>query len=125
VTRPRCVLFSLCLVWNLCLAGTDSAVASEDDTQHVHTSIASIEARQSDYAALAQRIWTLAEVGYQEEHSSAALQQTLSQAGFMLEAGVAGMPTAFVARTGSGKPVIGILYQPLLGDRDPPLDYRR
>ena len=102
-------MFSLCLVWNLCLAGTDSAVASEDDTQHVHTIMASIEARQAEYAALAQRIWALAEVGYQEEHSSAALRQTLSEAGFIVEAGVAGMPTAFVATTGSGKPVIGLL----------------
>src|SRR5260221_735766 len=41
--------------------------------------------------------------------SSALLQQTLKDAGFQIEAGVAGMPTAFVATYGSGKPMIGIL----------------
>jgi aminobenzoyl-glutamate utilization protein B len=69
----------------------------------------SIDADYDKYASIAKRIWELAEVGYQETKSSALLQETLSQAGFKIEKGVAGMPTAFVATYGSGKPVIGIL----------------
>ncbi|HRG09184.1 MAG TPA: amidohydrolase, partial [Cyclobacteriaceae bacterium] len=61
------------------------------------------------YSDIAHKIWEFAEVGYQEEKSSALLQETLKQAGFTIEAGVAGMPTAFIASYGSGKPVIGIL----------------
>jgi aminobenzoyl-glutamate utilization protein B len=56
-------------------------------------------------------IWDLAEVGYQEVESSALLQRELRSAGFSVEAGVAGMPTAFVAESGSGEPVIGILAE--------------
>ena len=41
--------------------------------------------------------------------SSALLQQQLKAAGFQVTAGVAGIPTAFVATFGSGKPVIGIV----------------
>jgi aminobenzoyl-glutamate utilization protein B len=71
--------------------------------------IKSIDAGYDKYAAVAHKIWEFAEVGYQETKSSALLQETLAQAGFKIEKGVAGMPTAFVASYGSGKPVIGIL----------------
>jgi len=71
--------------------------------------VKSIDAGYDKYSAIAKKIWEYAEVGYQETKSSALLQETLSQAGFKIEKGVAGMPTAFVASYGSGKPVIGIL----------------
>jgi aminobenzoyl-glutamate utilization protein B len=59
----------------------------------------------------ALQIWDFAEVGYKETKSSALLQQQLRDAGFSVQAGVAGMPTAFVGTFGSGKPVIGILAE--------------
>ena len=62
-------------------------------------------------AEIAHSIWDWAEVGYQETKSSALLQQELTKAGFKVEAGVAGIPTAFVATAGSGKPVIAILAE--------------
>lgn len=71
--------------------------------------VRSIDAGYTKYADVAHKIWEFAEVGYQETKSSALLQETLAQAGFKIEKGVAGMPTAFVASYGSGKPVIGIL----------------
>ncbi len=60
---------------------------------------------------LANQIWELAELGYQEQNSSAALQTYLADAGFKVSAGVAEIPTAFVARFGSGEPTIGILAE--------------
>lgn len=71
--------------------------------------IKSIDARTDQYAAAAKKIWTYAEVGFQETLSTALLQQMLKDAGFTVEANVAGMPTAFTATFGAGKPVIGIL----------------
>lgn len=71
--------------------------------------VASIESRTAEYAGIARRIWGFAEVGYQEEKSSALLQEQLRAAGFTVESGVAEMPTAFVATYGSGKPVIAII----------------
>jgi aminobenzoyl-glutamate utilization protein B len=72
---------------------------------------ASIEAKGAAYATVARQIWEYAEVGYQEERSSALLQSLLRDAGFQVESGVAGIPTAFVAAYGSGRPVIGILAE--------------
>jgi aminobenzoyl-glutamate utilization protein B len=68
-----------------------------------------IDAKREKYAGVAKEIWGFAEIGYQEQKSSALLQQQLKAAGFQVTAGVAGIPTAFVATFGSGKPVIGIV----------------
>ncbi len=69
----------------------------------------SIDATKSKYASVAKKIWSFAEVGYQEQNSSALLQKTLSDEDFSIKAGVADIPTAFVASYGSGSPVIAIL----------------
>jgi aminobenzoyl-glutamate utilization protein B len=73
--------------------------------------ISSLNSRYDYYKKRALQIWEFAEIGYKEEKSSALLQQTLLENGFKVEAGVAGIPTAFVATYGSGSPVIGILAE--------------
>ena len=59
----------------------------------------------------ALQIWDFAEVGYKENKSAALHVQHLKEAGFTVEMGVAGIPTAFVATYGSGQPAIGILAE--------------
>jgi aminobenzoyl-glutamate utilization protein B len=71
--------------------------------------LAGIDAASVRYAEVARRIWQFAEVGYQEVKSSALLQSELAAAGFAVQRGVAGEPTAFVAEFGSGTPVIALL----------------
>ena len=71
--------------------------------------MAAIDAKGARYSDLAKQIWSFAEVGYQEVKSSALLATELETAGFKVTRGVVGIPTAFVAEFGSGKPVIGIL----------------
>ncbi len=58
-----------------------------------------------------KNIWSYAETGLQEFKSSRELMDFLKANGFTVEEGVAGMPTAFVASYGSGRPVIGILAE--------------
>lgn len=71
-----------------------------------------LDANGARFGTVAQQIWDFAEVGYQETRSSALLQSTLKEAGFTVEAGVAGIPTAFVASWSNGAgPVIGILAE--------------
>jgi aminobenzoyl-glutamate utilization protein B len=70
-----------------------------------------LQLKYDDYKKIALQIWDYAEVGYKEVKSSALHQQTLKENGFDIKAGVADMPTAFVASYGSGKPVIGILAE--------------
>ncbi|MES1221650.1 MAG: amidohydrolase [Bacteroidota bacterium] len=73
--------------------------------------ILDIQSKYDVYKKTALQIWDYAEVGYKEIKSSALHQQTLKDNGFTVEAGVAEIPTAFVATYGSGKPVIGILAE--------------
>ena len=70
-----------------------------------------IDSRYESTAAMARTLWEYAEVGYQETKSSALIQAALSADGFGVEAGIAGIPTAFVATYGSGGPVIGIMAE--------------
>ena len=56
-------------------------------------------------------IWTYAETGLEESKSANELMDLLRANGFAIEAGVSGMPTAFVASYGSGRPIIGILAE--------------
>ena len=71
--------------------------------------LADLDKRSPEYAGISKQIWDFAELGYQEEKSSALLEEQLKKEGFDVKTGVAGIPTAFVATYGSGKPVIGIL----------------
>ena len=57
---------------------------------------------------LSHRIHAHPELGFEEEKASSWLADTLDQAGFRVEKGVAGMETAFLARAGSGPLHIGI-----------------
>jgi len=75
------------------------------------TAIAEIAKRARQLRDVNKAIWEFAEVGLEETRSSRLLIDHLEDAGFELEQGIAGMPTAFVASYGSGKPVIGILAE--------------
>jgi aminobenzoyl-glutamate utilization protein B len=71
-----------------------------------------VDARSKNIEAAALEIWDLAEVGYQEVASSRLLQEQLRRAGFKVESGVAGMPTAFIARYVQGDgPVLALLAE--------------
>jgi aminobenzoyl-glutamate utilization protein B len=70
-----------------------------------------IDANEESLRRVNRDIWSWAEVGLQETRSAKALIDLLEANGFTVEKGVAGMPTAFIASYGSGKPVIGILAE--------------
>lgn len=85
------------------------AQAGDGDVELVEASIAR-DAPRLD--ALAQALWERPELGYLETASSGELQQALREAGFEVSAGVADMPTAFVARYRRGEgPVIALLAE--------------
>ena len=66
------------------------------------------EDNRDDFYKAAKAIWENPELSMQEYKSSAVLTDLLEENGFEVEKGVAGMPTAFIASYGEGRPVIGI-----------------
>lgn len=67
-----------------------------------------LNANFAHYDSLQKQIHDFAEVAFEEFRSSKLIADELESAGFTVERGVAGLPTAFVATFGSGEPVIGL-----------------
>jgi aminobenzoyl-glutamate utilization protein B len=58
---------------------------------------------------MVDQIFSFSELGFQEYETSKYVTDILQKHGFVLERGVAGVPTAWVAKYGAGKPVIGFI----------------
>ena len=66
------------------------------------------DSARGELIALSHRIHAHPELGFEEEQSSTWLCEALSAAGFTVERGICGLPTAFRARSGSGPLHVGI-----------------
>lgn len=71
--------------------------------------MASVERQRPQLIDLANQVWGFAETALKEKKSAKVLADYAEAQRFKVERGVAGMPTAFVASYGSGKPVIVVL----------------
>jgi aminobenzoyl-glutamate utilization protein B len=88
-----------------------------------------IDAQAKQIQVMVDQVFSYGELGFQEFETSKYLTGILEKNGFTVERGVAGIPTAFVARWGSGKPVISLgsdiddipqaTQKPGVGYRDP------
>ncbi len=67
-----------------------------------------IDGRAEFTAQMVDQIFSFAELGFQEFETSKYLVNLLRQSGFTVQEGFAGIPTAFLASWGSGKPVISL-----------------
>jgi len=85
-----------------------------------------ISTNQARIIEISKEIWNYAEIALREFKSSALLADELDRAGFSVQRGVAGMPTAFTAVYGSGEPVLGIMgeYDALPGLSQKAVAYR-
>ena len=85
-----------------------------------------VELLKSSIDEVCQTLWDYSEIALREQRSAEYLTGILKKEGFKIEKAVAGMPTAFVASYGSGKPIIGILaeYDALPGVGNAPVPYR-
>ena len=69
----------------------------------------SIEQKTTELTTLSDNIWEASEVAFREHKSAEYLIEYAEANGLIVEKGLAGMPTAFTATYGEGKPVIGII----------------
>ena len=67
-----------------------------------------IDTRARFTAQMVDQIFSYAELGFQEFETSKYLVNLLKENGFTVQEGYAGIPTAFLATWGSGKPVISL-----------------
>ena len=76
-----------------------------------------LDEKQDIFIEVSDKIWGDPELSLSEHNAAKLYERTLSELGFEVEHGVAGIETAFSGRFGSGRPVIGILgeYDALAG----------
>src|SRR3954453_9247707 len=83
--------------------------ASNPRTDQYKANVAmEVDAMGENIQKMNDMVFSFAEPGFQEFETSKCLTTILKQNGFTVQEGVAGIPTAFVARWGSGKPVIAL-----------------
>ena len=70
-----------------------------------------VSRKQDLVVEVSDRIFDFAETGFHEFETAKLYQQVLEKEGFAVEMGIAGMPTAFKATYGNGKPVVGFLAE--------------
>ena len=106
-------LLLLLLVTTPLLADDKAALLQKMDTRAAH------------YGDVSRKIWEMPEVGFKENQSAELLKSELRAAGFSLVDNVGGMPTAFTATWGQGKPVVAIMGEydalPGLSQEDTPV----
>ncbi|HYP26401.1 MAG TPA: amidohydrolase [Blastocatellia bacterium] len=79
------------------------------DVKKKEEALASINKHKPELIRMSDQIWSFAETALRETRSAKLLADYAEAQGFKVERGVAGMPTAFTATYGQGKPVIGVL----------------
>jgi len=68
-----------------------------------------IDDHRSELTNLSDKVWSYAELHLREFNSADAQIACIKKQGFDVKVEIAGMPTAFIATWGSGRPIIGFL----------------
>jgi len=93
----------------LCSAIVSLSAQSKKSNPKKDAVIKSIQNHEKALIKLSDEVWSYAETALRESKSSKVLADYAEAQGFTVKRGVAGMPTAFTAEYGNGKPIIGIM----------------
>ncbi len=93
----------------LCLILTSTTYAQPDRMRdYKRQVIDDVEAMKKRTQVMNDMVFSFGELGFQEFETSKYLTEILEKEGFTVERGIAGIPTAWMATWGSGKPVIAL-----------------
>jgi aminobenzoyl-glutamate utilization protein B len=95
------------IVFSVCAFG-QSRVAPDKEAALKADLAGQIDGMKKQAQVMVDSVFSFGELGFQEFETSRYLSGILEKEGFKVERGVAGIPTAFVASWGEGKPVISL-----------------
>ena len=102
-------IYAAVLALNLMAVGSSATTLSEEEREEAKTKLVAEIDKQAKLAqVMNDMIFSFGELGFQEVETSAYLTAMLAEEGFDIEKGIAGIPTAWYATWGSGKPVIAL-----------------
>ncbi|HEX5873304.1 MAG TPA: amidohydrolase [Pyrinomonadaceae bacterium] len=103
----RVVLVVLCLT-SLLVGYQPRALTAATANDLKAQAVKDVEAMAKQSQVMVDMVFSYGELGFQEVETSKYLTGILQKEGFKIEHGIAGIPTAWVATWGSGKPVIAL-----------------
>jgi aminobenzoyl-glutamate utilization protein B len=109
IRRRSAIVLCVCLLILPALVQAAAKPSTPKAGPNKEAAVASVERHRPEMVDLANQVWAFAETALKEKRSSKVLADYAEGQGFKVERGVAGLPTAFIASYGSGKPVIAIL----------------
>lgn len=98
----------VCIVVGALAAGPLVASAAAPSAAK-SAAVASVNSHARELIGMSDQIWAYAETALRERQSSKLLADYADAHGFTVTRGVSGMPTAFIARYGTGRPVVGVM----------------
>ncbi|WP_460962730.1 amidohydrolase [Spirosoma litoris] len=105
------MLLSLFLLTPALLFGQAKKTAKSNDSKLDKLkaeAVASVEANKVLAQQINDKLFSFAELGFQEEESFKYLTELLEKEGFTVKKGISGIPSAWIATWGSGKPLIAV-----------------
>jgi aminobenzoyl-glutamate utilization protein B len=100
------ILLALCL--SAVCAAAQTKVSDEKMAALKADMAGQIDGMKKQAQVMVDTVFSFGELGFQEFETSKYLSGILEREGFKVERGIAGIPTAFVATWGNGKPVIAL-----------------
>jgi aminobenzoyl-glutamate utilization protein B len=98
---------AICVALVASLAPFATFAASPSATKRA--AVQSVDQHADELIRLSDQVWEFAETALREHRSAKLLADYAESKGFKVERGVSGMPTAFVATYGAGRPIIGVM----------------
>jgi aminobenzoyl-glutamate utilization protein B len=99
---------ALALLLSLCAFGQTAKVTPDKEASMKADLAGQVDAMKKQAQVMVDSVFSFGELGMQEFETSKYLSGVLEKEGFKIERGYAGIPTAWVATWGSGKPVISL-----------------
>lgn len=103
---PTLRLASVLALASAVLAPTAASAQSGKQNKLLQDVTAEVAANRKLTQVMVDKIFSFSELGFQEVETSKYVSDLLRKNGFEVQTGVAGIPTAWIAKWGSGKPVI-------------------
>src|SRR5213596_2774674 len=91
-----------------CAALAQPKISAEKEASMKADLVGQIDQMKKQAQVMVDSVFSFGELGFQEFETSKYLTVILEKEGFRVERGVAGIPTAFTATWGQGKPVIAL-----------------
>src|SRR5947208_15620022 len=101
-------LFSFALLTVLALSLPVFTQSSSRLDSFKKEAVADVEQMKDFSVQLVDQVFSYGELGFQEFETSRYLIDTLKKNGFQIKEGISGIPTAWIATWGSGKPVLAL-----------------